>query len=721
MTSTLTPRQIAAAMAMSKRGITARAGREQWPFTEKDTLGGKVRHYERKDLPADVQAKLVLQEAAAGSAIGRGVAIATAIEAKIGKRTAEENLTDLVKLTGGKRQRAEAILSILSALDTFIGLAQLPLAEAITKFCAAYNDGDHHHLDPATTDIFPDITAATVTRWRRHLKNAGVKRLAGNYGNRKGEGKIDSQPELQKFCIALVTEFPHISGKQISDSIRARFKKKEIQQPSDRSVQRWLNAWKAENKQLLLAVANPDAWKNKHMTAFGSASEGIERLNQRWEMDGTPADVMLKDGRHAIIGVIDVYSRRAMLHVVRTQKAVSVAALIRRAILEWGVPESIKSDNGADYTSKHIKRVVELLHLQQLFSQPFSGWEKPHIERLFRTFSHDLVELLPNYIGHNVAEREALRARQSFADRLFKKNETVELNMTAAELQDFCNRWTDDIHLHKGTEGLKNKTPFEMVAGYVGELRRIDNPRALDILLSETDGDGIRTVTKKGIRIGNGLHIAAELGIHVGDQVRALQDATDLGRIYVFTLDNTFICIAEDPMLTGVSRQEVAAVARERQKKHVQAAKAELKKASREHNVKEIAGEILDYKAERSRSLAQLPKPSISHVTPALTAAEVALGVMDARDRPIEQQPVDQGALVEVQELLRSEQVEKDTEEKRFRRWYALHLKQLAGEVPNDIDAAWLRSYTRTDEFLARKELLDEKGADWMNLEVKSA
>ncbi len=36
--------------------------------------------------------------------------------------------------------------------------------------------------------------------------------------------------------------------------------------------------------------------------------------------DSTPADVMLKDGRHSIIGVIDLYSRRVKLHVSKTSQ-----------------------------------------------------------------------------------------------------------------------------------------------------------------------------------------------------------------------------------------------------------------------------------------------------------------------------------------------------------------------------------------------------------------
>ena len=56
------------------------------------------------------------------------------------------------------------------------------------------------------------------------------------------------------------------------------------------------------------------------MVAFGDASEDVERLNQRWEMDATPADWMLQDEdgalrRYSVSVIIDVYSSRSLMVV----------------------------------------------------------------------------------------------------------------------------------------------------------------------------------------------------------------------------------------------------------------------------------------------------------------------------------------------------------------------------------------------------------------------
>ena len=186
---------------------------------------------------------------------------------------------------------------------------------------------------------------------------------------------------MQQFIQAMLTDHPHVSIPDLRQAIKARFNGQNI--PSNSALRRFVVRWKAENKSLLLFLTNPDEWKNRNMFAFGDASEKVDRLNQLWEFDSTPGDVMLTDGRHALIGVIDVYSRRAKLLVSPTSKAESIAALNRRAMLSWGVEENAKTDNGQDYVSKHMIRVFEDLEIRQILCDPFHPEQKPHIERVF--------------------------------------------------------------------------------------------------------------------------------------------------------------------------------------------------------------------------------------------------------------------------------------------------------------------------------------------------
>ncbi|MDH4317190.1 MAG: Mu transposase C-terminal domain-containing protein, partial [Desulfobulbaceae bacterium] len=390
----------------------------------------------------------------------------------------------------------------------------------------------------------------------------------------------------------------------------------------------------ARNASRYLYITNPDAWKNQHMFAVGDASEQVIRLNQLWEFDSTPADVMLVDGRYNIIGVIDVFSRRLKLQVSKTSKATAVAALIRRAIIDWGVPEIAKTDNGADYVSNHIVQVFEGLEIEQQLCPPFTPEAKPHIERSFRTFSHGITTLLPGFIGHNVADRKAIEARRSFADRLMKRGDTVELTMTAEELQTLCNRWTEAMYHHNQHHGLNNQTPAQVARNYRGTERRISDERALDILLAEAPrGDGKRTVSKDGIKVENITYLSEQFDSLAGEQVRVKLDATDLGTIYLFDEDWNFLCIAHDPLRKGLNRAEEAAKLKNRQNKLMREGRKELTKLVRQQALDDIHNEILEHRERQIANIIELPKASEPYHTPALEEAGKAARAIIADQR----------------------------------------------------------------------------------------
>ncbi|WP_425646786.1 hypothetical protein [Agrobacterium leguminum] len=44
--------------------------------------------------------------------------------------------------------------------------------------------------------------------------------------------------------------------------------------------------------------------------------------------------------------------------------------------------------------------------------------QKGHVERIIKTFQHEVGPQLSGYIGHSVADRKAIEGRKSFAQRL---------------------------------------------------------------------------------------------------------------------------------------------------------------------------------------------------------------------------------------------------------------------------------------------------------------
>jgi putative transposase len=428
-------------------------------------------------------------------------------------------------------------------------------------------------------------------------------------------------------CLGMIAEYPDCSPVKVYRVLEHRFE--GVKLPSVATIRRYIDRWKAENASRFLAYSNPDAWKNKRMVAFGKTDEKIERLYQQVQADSTPADILLTDGRYTVVGMVDVFSRQMKLLVSKTSKATAIAALLRHWVLDFGVPEALKTDNGKDYVSNHMTRVLYELGIEQILCPPFQPWHKPYIERGLGTFSHDLLELLPGFAGHNVTERQAIRSRQSFGERMFTKSKEIELKLTPAELQKFCDDWCAGYN-QRPHSGLDGKTPFEIVTNWQQPIKRVQNERALDLLLAESPGrNGYYTIRKEGLVIQeNGVkvdYIAAGLGARVGDKVQVRYDPIDLGRMYVFSESFEFICVACNPERTGISRQEYAMAAKAEQDRAVRELKQEMKAVKKQAKVKAEGQLIASKEAIAAGKVVPLFQNTEAHQSLALLSTEDAI------------------------------------------------------------------------------------------------
>lgn len=696
-------------MPGTARGVIKMAAREGWSSRRRD--GSKAREYDPAGLPKETSAELRRREAIAAasrvaktsSAIAR-IQIAEKVADEARWREVQRGMARYAGFTGKKKERADARADLAYAMRDYAAARQMTLTAAAPLFAADYARGSIEISETVRNAIGDSVSAVSLLRWNKALREHGPAVLAGDYGNRAGSSVIDSNRPLYELIVGLIAEKPHIGARQVHRAAQARFGGTDTPVPPMRTLQRYLKRWKAENAELFCALRNPDEWKNKYMVAFGSMDEGVERLNQRWEMDSTPADVMLTDGRHTIVQVCDVYPRRRKFLVHKSSSSEALCLLMRRALLDWGVPEVVKKDNGQDYVSHRFRRVLHDLGIKEDTSAPFSPWEKPFVERGFRTMLHDLFELLPGFIGHNVSERAAIEAKQAFADRLFKKNAVVEIKMDSASLQSFLDRWTASIYETEARDSLGGMTVQEKVASYTGTVRRIENERVLDVLLAEApDGHGQRVVGKKGLRIDKLLFVAPELADLVGQPVH-VRYTEDVGRVVVFH-DEAFVCVAECAEALGVSRQEVAIEAKARQRAATQAAKREVKAIARKLDIGEVVNEILDAREASATNVVQLPTPTMSHQTDGTEAAGDAAAALDGASTSA---PVTRANFEQWRDSERAAQQEQPRDEDSFKR--ALDILLVPEADRDDIQRGFLARYSDSSEFRGRWMIFEDFG-----------
>jgi len=639
---------ISAALGLSERGVMKRADREGWKFEQAQCRGGCRKEYLIKYLPAEVRVELAKHHAAttlktqspaavAGAGAGSELARQKAADNEQQRMAAETALARFAALADDRQAVAYARADVLAAWDGFLAASAIGNKKRATaEFARLYNAGEIRVAESIRARV-EKVSWTTLTRWQAARETDGLLGLAPSYHN-PAKGTTSLAPEMCDFILGMLQKAPHASVATITMAMEARF----ARMPGATAIRRYISRWKSENESLLLWCTNPDKWRNKHLFAVGDASERVVRLNQLWEFDSTPTDVMLADGRHTLIGVVDVYSRRGKLHVSKTSKSTAVASLTRRALLDWGVPEIAKTDNGADYVSNHMVTVFSGLGIEQKLCPPFTPQAKPHIERFFKTFAHSFQELMPGYIGHSVADRKDIEARRSFASRIMAVGEEpVAISMTAEELQDYCNRWCKAVYEQNKHRALSGRSPAEVARAWRESIRAVGNHRALDILLAEAPSGGTRVVTKTGISVDNITYIADSLP-EPGTTVRVKLDATDLGTIYLFDSDGNFLCVAQDPMRTGIDRAEVAAKLKARQQQFVREGQRALKKIAREQALDSIHDEILEHRERQVAKIVPLPHRTVEHTTPEIEAAAMAAAAIDGMKETRTVSPIDQ-------------------------------------------------------------------------------
>ncbi|MEO6430949.1 MAG: DDE-type integrase/transposase/recombinase [Nitrosospira sp.] len=508
--------------------------------------------------------------------------------------------------------------------------------ESFQRFAEAYNTGLIQTSESARAK-YPSISWPSLQRWVLNNEKKGIVTICDRryIKGAKVKSQIEAHPNLEKAVIAILAEKLHIQSSHLTDIINhARIDQKSGEelwpQISYDAICRYRRKFLENNAQAILAATNPDAWKNKYLSSLGKLDGDVSRLNQRWEMDGTPADWEFLDGRHTASVVIDVFSRRPMIRFSKTPRTETNKQLLRNAMLEWGVPEQAKTDNGSDYVSREMQLCFEALSIEHLRSAPFSPWEKGHVESFIKTYLHSMLEMLDNFIGHNVAERKVIEARNTFADNLFKKNAVVKVDMSVEEMQRLTNAWIEGTYMVDKHSRL-GVSPLEKVTSWTGAIRRIENERALDILLAKPVRK-MPIITKKGIRYDKAdfIHPLLPLPDYCGKPADISLDPSDLGRMIVY-VDGKFVCIAQCAERTGIDRQEIAAHGRALQKEAVAQKRKEFRDAKKAlpMSTADLVEDLLITRAEKAGKVALLQTHTEKHETNRLKEAERAVKAMD--------------------------------------------------------------------------------------------
>jgi transposase InsO family protein len=536
----------------------------------------------------------------------------------------------------GRRAQA-ARVAILTACERYASGLNLTKSGGVHVFALAYNAGQVRVEDWVREEV-PAVSRRSLWRWReeaREGRSLGADRSLA----RKGKGVLETANggRAKSYILGLIAHQPSIKAERVQTLLSGEMGGELVAPdgtlhpiPPVRTIQHQIKRWRETEAVALAKLSDPDRYRSAMAPSGVGMLRHIRVPNMLWMIDSSPLDAMdTTIARPTVYACVDIGTRRMILYVSRSPRALAVAMLLRKAMLAWGVPQKIKTDNGSDFVAEDTKRLIAALGIELELSDAYTPQQKGHVERAIRTMQHGFAELLPGYIGHNVAERKRLEDRKSFAQRLGA--ETAELfgvRYSVAEIQVVADRWIDTVYAHTAHDGLDGKTPAQAAREANAVIRTVDE-RALDVLLMPVAKGGYRKVTKFGVQIGE-YHYQT-IKAFPGDRVFVRLDPTDLGLVYLFDeATGAYVELAVCPELRGIDPAEYTRMVKEQ--------RAALLKGRTDPIRAEVlqltsgAPMIERYLSEKERQLReagtadviQLPPRTVEHMTAEIAAALTA-------------------------------------------------------------------------------------------------
>ena len=107
-----------------------------------------------------------------------------------------------------------------------------------------------------------------------------------------------------------------------------------------------------------------------------------------------------RDGRPIkTLSILDEYTRECLaLKTERSLKSGDVIDELNDLFLSRGIPEYIRSDNGAEFTAEAIRKWLHTLEIRPLYIEPGSPWENGYVESFHGKLRDELLsrELFDN-------------------------------------------------------------------------------------------------------------------------------------------------------------------------------------------------------------------------------------------------------------------------------------------------------------------------------------
>lgn len=452
---------------------------------------------------------------------------------------------------------------------------KLRIVECFNDFKQRRKGGTLDFIKYVQKHIDPTYTGRKHQLWQNEYKKVGIRGLIDKRGREKGITKLTD--EQQRF---LIQSFRAVAAGEINysqlwedmhhDEERRNgfdfmaWKQNQVPNICDRGVvQRFiLNYYEKRVIEWTLVTKGVDLNKSYNQPAMGNRKEQYTAKNQCWEIDSTPADVIIfHEGnqiRPDILAIKDCYSGRCVATLAVKSNTLAIIRLVWKAISILGIPKAIKGDNGKDYISDQFQMLLKNIGIRYERATAFSGDEKGQVERNFRTIQHSYMRVLAGFIGHNVGHRQKIEQQTAKKDRSAKdefgniaKTQTASSELLNWEefdskLQEAVMLWEIDKKRRTGP------SPIELWNNCFEKVEMMDYENYL-IYAGNYES---RIPQKDAINFHSRKYESTFLHKYRGREVFVSENIDNMSEIFVFDSEGSFIGVAYDKNISPMTKED---------------------------------------------------------------------------------------------------------------------------------------------------------------------
>src|SRR5215471_2310607 len=396
----------------------------------------------------------------------------------------------------------------------------------------------HDHVPLTQIARQRQLPLRTLTRWVQRYRAAGLVGLVRK--RRRDAGRHRLPATLQQLIEGLALQTPPLSLRAIHRHVSALASQQALKPPSYGLVYAIVQHLSPALR--TLAHHGPKAYAQEFDLLYRREAEGPNVL---WQADHCLLDLFLvREGQAPakpwLTVILDDYSRALAGYFLTFEapSALNTALALRQAIWRkddprWhvcGIPQTLYTDCGSDFTSQHIAQVSIDLKIRLTNSLSGQPRGRGRIERFFRTVQQMLVCDLPGY-----------------APPTHPVHIPPQLTLHAFDLR-FRGFIFENYHARPHSETHVLPQQRWEAGGFLPQMPV--SLEQLDLLLLTVAKP--RKIQRDGLRLLGYRYMDPTLAAYVGESVILRYDPRDMAEVRVFYRDR-FLCRAICQDLAGAT------------------------------------------------------------------------------------------------------------------------------------------------------------------------